>query len=120
MSPCQNTPPKRSHGMRRVCALYIYVVWSYFSEGMRWVCAGHLYQDMTRKVGSALVPPNLHKGVCAMRAPAADFGICAGYAPPICRPAPDSPQKEASAPGAARRRTWMEARHQAQGSSRGP
>ena len=48
---------------------------------MRWVCAGHLYQDMARKVGSALAAPNLHKRVCARKAPAEDFGICAGYAP---------------------------------------
>ena len=83
MATCQNTRPRGSHGMRRVCALYIYIymVWGYFSEVMRWVCAGHLYQDMARKVGSALAPPNLHKRVCAMKAPAADFGICAGYAP---------------------------------------
>ena len=69
--------------MRQVCALYIYIymVWSYFSEVMRWVCAGHLYQDMARKVGSALAAPNLHKRVCARKAPAEDFGICAGYAP---------------------------------------
>ena len=71
------------NGMRRVCALYIYMVWSYFSEVMRWVCAGHLYQDMARKAGSALAAPNLHKRVCARKAPAEDFGICAGYAPGI-------------------------------------
>ena len=57
------------------------MVWSYFSEVMRWVCAGHLYQDMARKAGSALAAPNLHKRVCARKAPAEDFGICAGYAP---------------------------------------
>ena len=69
--------------MRQVCALYIYIymVWSYFSAVMRWVCAGHLYQDMARKAGSALAAPNLHKRVCARKAPAEDFGICAGYAP---------------------------------------
>ena len=47
---------------------------------MRWVCAGHLYQDMVGKVGSALAAPNLHKRMCARKAPAEDFGICAGYA----------------------------------------
>ena len=80
MAPCQNTRPRGSHGMRRVCALYIYMVWSYFSEVMRWVCAGHLYQDMARKVGSALAAPNLRKRVCARKAPAEDFGICARHA----------------------------------------
>ena len=70
--------PRYAPGMRPI---YRYMVWSYFSEVMRWVCAGHLYQDMARKAGSALAAPNLHKRVCARKAPAEDLGICAGYAP---------------------------------------
>ena len=38
-------------------------------------------QNIAKKIGSALAAPNLSKGLCARKASAEDFGICARYAP---------------------------------------